>query len=81
MVAYTSDPDAQGFRVHTTAKVIEIVDDLLVVYIESQFAYHPVNPQGGRYLPIPKPWMFQGKSYDPAIRVVEKNEVDVVRKF
>jgi hypothetical protein len=80
-VAYLSKPDAKGFRVHTTAEVRELVDDLLVVHIKTLFAYHPDNPKGGRHLPIAKPWTFQGKSYDPSIDVIEKSKADLCGKF
>ena len=73
-VEYDSTPDAKGFRTRTVAVVEQIVGfpdsgDLLVVRVKSIFAFHPINVEGGRFLPIPTPWIFQGKKYDPAIQV------------
>jgi hypothetical protein len=73
-IRYLSKPDSRGFLERTTGVVTDVVDDLLVVQRTSIFAYHPSNPEGGRFLPIPVPWVFHGKKYDPAVDVIGKNE-------
>lgn len=78
-VQYFSKPDSRGFLERTVGIVTETVDDLLVIQRISIFAYHPSNPDGGRFLPIPTPWVFQGRKYNPAIDVIGKHEAKEVK--
>jgi hypothetical protein len=78
VITYQTKPDAKGFLTEETGVVEDLTKPYLIVRQTKIFAFHPDFRAGGRFLPIPRPWTFQGKEYNPAVIAVDANEVNFV---
>ena len=78
VITYQTKPDSRGFLTEETGVVEDLKEPHLIVRRTKIFVFHPDFRAGGRFLPIPRPWTFQGKEYNSAVIAVDANEVNFV---